>query len=340
MYLVEPIRDGKFMTDGATSLAIQVYAQKHIKPGEALIFPYICDPHVQIGRFQNPEKEVGKKFLEEHNMPVVRRDTGGGAIYLDNGSVNFCFLLPLEDSLVGDYKQFYAPAIAALKNLGVTEIDQKGRNDLVIHDKKVSGAAMMPVGDRLYGGFSLLLDIDPEAMVKSLTPNRQKLISKGIESVRARVTNIRPHLADKYQDVTNMEFKDLMLKELLQVENLAEAKRYVLTDEDWTAIDQLVEEKYSNWDWVYGQAPQYEYNRSERFDIGTIEVSLSIQASRIDQCKIYGDFFSKGDVSEVEQALIGTRTEREDLLEALHGLEFEQYFGALNPEQLVELILS
>lgn len=340
MYLVEPIREGQFIMDGATSLAIQVYAQKHIKPDEALIFPYICQPHVQIGRFQNPETEVNRHYLADHQMSIVRRDTGGGAIYLDPGSVNFCFLLPLEDQVVGDYKQFYAPAIQALQRLGVTQIDQKGRNDLVIEGKKVSGAAMMPVGNRLYGGFSLLLDIDPEAMVQALTPNRQKLIAKGIESVRARVTSLRPYLDEAYASVTNMEFKDLMLQELLGVSSVSEANRYTLTDKDWEAIDQLVKTKYGNWEWVYGQTPRYEYNRSARFESGTVEVSLCIDKSRIQHCKIYGDFFSKKEINDVERALVGVKTERSDLQEALQQLALEDYIGGVSPQQLVNLIVS
>lgn len=341
MYLIEPIRNGKYLTDGALVLAMQVYVLENIQLDEPILFPYYCDPKVEIGRFQNAEVEINKDYLEANHIQLVRRDTGGGAVYVDRGAVNICFVIPAENSnIYGNFKEFYTPAIQALHRLGATNVEQKGRNDLVIEGKKVSGAAMTMVDNRIYGGYSLLLDVDYDAMVNVLNPNRKKIDSKGIKSVRSRVTSIRPHLAQKYQHVTTHEFKDLIVAQLLGIDNIQAAKRYELTDADWQAIETLTQQKYKDWEWTYGNSPRYAYNRDGRLSVGTIDISLSVEKGRIAACRIYGDFFAKGNIEEVESALIGTRVIREDLLEVLSQLELTHYFGNVEPKELVDLILS
>lgn len=340
MYLIEPYRNGEYITDGAYATALQVHVQQNIFLDDGIIFPYYCDPKLEIGRFQNAAAEVNQDYLDDNGIILMRRETGGGAILVDDGAVNICFLVSEDSGVYGDYKKMYEPVIRALKNLGVKNIEQSGRNDLVIDGKKVSGAAMTLTKGRVYGGFSLLLDINPEAMVQGLNPNRKKIESKGIKSIRSRVTTIREHLAPEYKDVTTPEFKDLMIKELLSLKDIDEAKRYELTGADWQAIDKLVEEKYKNWDWNYGKSPQYSYNRDARLTPGTVEVSLDIKAGKIRSCSIFGDFFGQGDIKDVEDALIGIRVERSELESVLETLDLSHYFGKIEPRELVNLILS
>ncbi|CEA03922.1 Lipoate-protein ligase LplJ [Jeotgalicoccus saudimassiliensis] len=340
MYLIEPYRNGEYITDGAYALAMQVYVQDNIFLDEGIIFPYYCKPKVEIGRFQNAVSEVNQDYLEDNDILLVRRDTGGGAILVDDGAVNVCFLVPEDTGVYGDYKKMYAPVIKALNNLGITNVEQSGRNDLVIDGKKVSGGAMTMSNGRVYGGFSLLLDINVEAMVAVLNPNRKKIESKGIKSVQSRVTTLREHLAPGYKDVTTEEFKDLIIQQLLSIDDVKDAKRYELTDEDWKQIDKLVEEKYKNWDWNYGKSPRYSYNRDGRLSAGTVDISLEIEGGRIDKCSIFGDFFGQGNINEVEDALKGTRVVKEDLLDALKPLDLDHYFGKLEASELTDLILS
>lgn len=339
MYLIEPIRDGQYITDGAVALAMQVYVQQEVFLDDDILFPYYCEPKVEIGKFQNAIVEVNEDYLKEKNILLVRRDTGGGAVYVDSGAVNVCYLIQ-DNGIFGDFKRAYAPAMRALKELGVTQVEQTGRNDLVIESKKVSGAAMTISNNRVYGGYSLLLDVDYEAMERVLHPNRKKIESKGIKSVRSRVGSIRPYLAEEYQGITTDEFKNLMTCKLLGIDHLDQAKRYELTEEDWEAIDQLVADKYKNWDWNYGNSPQYSYRRDGRFAAGTIDIHLDIDKGRIAHCRIYGDFFGKGDVAEVEQALIGQRMEQEDIQAILESIDLARYFGKVSAGELVDLIFS
>ena len=129
----------------------------------------------------------------------------------------------------------------------------------------------------VFMGIFPLLDVDFEAMEKALKPNRKKIESKGIRSVRSRVGNIREHLAPQYQGITIEEFKDLMVCQLLQIETISQAKRYDLTEKDWQQIDALTERKYHNWEWNYGNAPQYRYHRDGRFTGGTVDIHLDIK---------------------------------------------------------------
>ncbi|WP_326612463.1 lipoate--protein ligase [Streptococcus pyogenes] len=339
MYLIEPIRNGKRITDGAVALAMQVYVQENLFLDDDILFPYYCDPKVEIGKFQNAVVETNQEYLKEHHIPVVRRDTGGGAVYVDSGAVNICYLIN-DNGIFGDFKRTYQPAIEALHHLGATGVEMSGRNDLVIDGKKVSGAAMTIANGRVYGGYSLLLDVDFEAMEKALKPNRKKIESKGIRSVRSRVGNIREHLAPQYQGITIEEFKDLMVCQLLQIETISQAKRYDLTEKDWQQIDALTERKYHNWEWNYGNAPQYRYHRDGRFTGGTVDIHLDIKKGYIAACRIYGDFFGKADIAELEGHLIGTRMEKEDVLATLNAIDLAPYLGVITAEELGDLIFS
>lgn len=339
MYLIEPIRNGKRITDGAVALAMQVYVQENLFLDDDILLPYYCDPKVEIGKFQNAVVETNQDYLKEHHIPVVRRDTGGGAVYVDSGAVNICYLIN-DNGIFGDFKRTYQPAIEALHHLGATGVEMTGRNDLVIDGKKVSGAAMTIANGRVYGGYSLLLDVDFEAMEKVLNPNRKKIESKGIKSVRSRVGNIREYLALQYQGITVEEFKDLMVCQLLKIETISQAKRYDLTEEDWQQIDALTERKYKNWEWNYGNSPQYRYHRDGRFAGGTVDVHLDIVKGSIADCRIYGDFFGKADITELEHLLIGTRMEKEDVLAVLESTHLTPYLGAITARELVDLMFS
>ncbi|MEY8370083.1 lipoate--protein ligase [Aerococcaceae bacterium 50-4] len=341
MIVIEPIRNGQYIMDGAYALAVQVYVQEHLDISEPVLLPYIVGPTVQVGRFQNSLIEANEDYIKVHDILLVRRDTGGGTLYQDAGHVNFCFVYPGGTDIYGNYAKMYQPTIEALEKFGVKNLSQSGRNDLEIAGKKISGAAMTMKNNLVYGGFSLMLDVDYDAMVKALNPNEKKIISKGIQSVRARVTDIRSHLAPAYQDLTNFEFKDLMAAEYLGIEDMSQAKRYELTDQDWANIDQMVATKYKNWDWNFGNNPTYATTNDVRVPgIGTIEVSLEVVKGHIQKCRIYGDFFGKKDVTDIENMLIGQPLREDALISVLKEVDLTPYFGPIDSAVLINLILA
>lgn len=343
MHLVEPKRGNKWVFDGATLLAIQFWSLKNLNFDTPIIFPYICDPHVQIGVFQNPKMEINLALLKEKNIPIVRRDTGGGAIYLDQNGLNFSFLFPYEknEKLLGNYQLFYDPIVAILQKLGVKNLQFSGKNDLQIENKKISGAAMALINDRIYAGFSLLYDVDFDFIGEILKPNELKIISKGVSSVAQRVTNLKPKLPPKIQNLSLFELKDLILKEYLNFFQLKNFEIYQLSDKDWKEIDELVAKKYKNWDFIWGQTPDFSFNKTIRLPIGTFTFSFEIVEGIIKKAKIYGDFFAKKPISTLESHLIGTKLEKQSLKVCFETANLQDFFSKkIDINQICDLILT
>ena len=343
MYLIEPIRNGEWIYNQGLLMAIQSYARDHLFLDDDIVFPYMPKPSVQIGLFQNAYEEVNLPFLEEHNMDLVRRETGGGAIYLDDKNMSFCFLLDSENhsDVFGNYAKLYEPVIRALEKLGVKNIEQKGRNDLTLNGQKISGAAMTIVHGRIYAGYSLLLDPDFETMEAVLTPNYKKISSHGIKSVRARVGSLRQALREEDQNIDVWELTDYLLRELLQVDDLEQAKRYVLSEKDWKAIDEIAAKTYNNWDWNYGRFKNFDYQVNERIEgVGTLHIGLSIQNAKIYDIQISGDFFSIKSIQELEELLRDTRLKQSDLLAVLENIDLSSYISRLDNETFINLLLN
>lgn len=340
MYLIEIARDGVVTRNMGEQMAAQEYVLNHIHLDEDILLPYRCEPSIQVGKYQNTIQEINQEYVREHQIPIVRRETGGGAIYMDMGAANFIFISDHPGSVSENFKRIYAPAISGLQALGVEKVAQKGRNDLEIDGQKISGAAQTVTNGRLYAGYSLLMDIDGAAMTAALKPNHKKMASKGIKSVKKRVGGIRPHLAARYQEMSVDAFEAIMLKHFLQVDDLKAAKRYVLTAGDWQAIDAIYAQKYGNWDWNYGASPHYSDQRDARFPAGTVDVRLEVENGKLSHLKIYGDFFGKGDISVVEQHLIGVPVREDALLTALKTIDLDQYMNGIQPEELTHLILG
>ncbi|AGJ91022.1 lipoate--protein ligase [Mycoplasma putrefaciens] len=343
MILIEPIRNGKYIKDGAYWLAIQVWALNKLKLDDTVVFPSIADPHIQMGYFQNPEVEVNFNYLKENNLEIVRRDTGGGTIYIDSNSLNICYLIPYDQNqaILGNYDKFYASTIKILKELGAKDVVQSGKNDLTIDGKKVSGAAMMLINNTIYGGNSLLYNIDFDAMNQVLNPNRKKIQAKGVKSVSQRVAALSKYFDKQYQNLDIFEFKDIMIKKIFNVDDLNQINRYELTEQDWQEVDELVNSKYKNWEWTYGLSPRYEYNRDARLAIGTINFSLAVENQRIAKIKISGDFFTKKDIKPIEEQLIGTKMTFEDLIKALKEVKLSDYFFVdLDETEIAKIILD
>lgn len=340
MYLIESRRNGEWIYDPGIAMALQDYVQNHIFLDDDILFPYMIHPTVQIGKFQNAYEEVNQPYMDKHDIKIVRRETGGGAIYLDDWNMNFSFLFNGDTDIYANFSRLYEPAVKALNKLGVEGVEQQGRNDLVLGGKKVSGAAMTVVQGRVYAGFSMLLDPNYEAMVAVLNPNQKKIESHGIKSIRSRVGSIRPHLASAHREMTVWDFAEYMMCQLLGVENSSEAKRYELTSDDWQAVEKIAVEKYNNWDWNYGRFHQFDYELTERFSIGTVRIGVTVKHAKVAAIQITGDFFGTKDVKDVEMALMGTRLKKDDLLKALEQLDLVNYFGSLTKEEFVSFIVS
>lgn len=324
--------DNKGITDPRINLAIEEYALKNLDINETYLLFYINEPSIIIGKNQNTIEEINTEYVEGNGIHVVRRLSGGGAVYHDLGNLNFSFITKDDGESFHNFRKFTEPVVDALRKLGVNA-ELSGRNDLTVEGRKVSGNAQFSTKGRMFSHGTLMLDSEIDSVVSALKVKKDKIESKGIKSIRSRVANISEFFTEK---MTIEEFRSLLLENIFGDKDQIE--EYVLTDEDWKKIHQLSEERYQNWDWNYGKSPKFNLQHSHRFPVGGIDIRLDVDKGKVENCKIYGDFFGVGDVSEIENKLIGVRYEKAELEKALEEIDIKHYFGNITKEDFLNLI--
>ena len=326
------------ITDPRINLAIETFLLQEMQVDEPILLFYINEPSIIIGRNQNTIEEINKEYVDAHGIHVVRRFSGGGAVYHDLGNLNFSFIMKDDGQSFRDFEKLTKPIIEALHELGVSGAQLKGRNDLVINDQKFSGNAMYATNGRMFAHGTIMFDSDINEVVNALMVKKEKIESKGIKSIRSRVTNIKPFLPASEQNMTTKDFRQAILLKIFGVDSEAEIKTYTLTDEDWQKVYAISDQYYRNWDWNYGQSPAFDLQRSQRFAIGSIEVRLNVAEGKISDLKIYGDFFGLGEIKDVEEKLIGTRYAKEDLAAVIDTIDLQKYFGNIEKTDFLGLI--
>lgn len=325
--------DNEGITDPHTNLAIEEYCIRNLPNGKDYLLFYINEPSIIIGRNQNTLEEIDQVYIEEHGIKVVRRISGGGAVYHDLGNLNFSFMTDFERNKLNNFKQFTQPIVDVLNEMGVPA-EMKGRNDIVVHDKKISGNAQFSSVKRMFNHGTLLLDSDLSQVSKALNVKMTKIKSKGHKSARARVANISEFLDEK---LSTVEFREKILKSIYK--ETPKFETYKLTDEDWAGINQLKKEKYDTWDWNYGKSPKFDIQRTKRFTSGIIDIRINVKkGGQIENVKIYGDFFGKDPVEEIADALIGVRYDKNDIIKALEDFDLYTYFGEVDRQEFINLI--
>ncbi|MEH7225758.1 lipoate--protein ligase [Bacillus sp. JJ1566] len=324
--------DNKGINDPQINLAIEEYALKNLDINETYLLFYINGPSIIIGKNQNTIEEINTQYVEDNGIKVVRRLSGGGAVYHDLGNLNFSFITKDDGESFHNYKKFTEPVIEALKKLGVNA-QLSGRNDIEVEGRKISGNAQFSTRGRMFSHGTLMFDSEIDHVVSALKVKKDKIESKGIKSVRSRVANISEFLTEK---ITIEEFREMLLRYIFNTEG--QVPEYKLTEKDWEKIHEISKERYQNWDWNYGKSPKFNYQHTHRFPVGSIDVRLEVQKGTIENCKIYGDFFGVGDVEEIETRLNGTKYEKAELEKALEGIDIQHYFGKITKEDFINLI--
>lgn len=319
------------ITDPKLNLAMEEYVLKHLPQDDDYFLFYINRPSIIIGKNQNTIEEVNQRYIEEHHIDVVRRISGGGAVYHDFGNLNFSHVTDDDGNSFHNFKKFTRPIVEVLQSLGVNA-EMTGRNDIQVGQAKISGNAMVKVKNRMFSHGTLMLNNDLDEVQNALRVNPAKIKSKGIKSVRKRVANISEFL-DEPLDIET--FKSIILKHIFG-DN--EVEEYHLTDDDWKNIEALSNEKYRTWEWNYGKNPKYNFEREEKFEKGFVQIKFDVKKGRIEHAKIFGDFFGVGDVSELEDALVGSLHNFESIEAALSEYDLYHYFGDIPKEELIRLM--
>lgn len=320
--------------DPAYNIALEEYAFKKLRQFDSIFLLWINSPTIVVGRHQNTIEEINSDFIKNNHIKVVRRISGGGAVYHDLNNLNYTIISNENEEKAFDFKSFSYPVINTLKTLGVTA-NFTGRNDLEINGKKICGNAQAYINGRIMHHGCLLFDVNLGVLSEALKVSRDKIESKGVKSVRARVTNILDELPRK---ISVLEFKSLILKYMK--DEYKDMEEYVLTEEDKLEIEKIRKEKFSNWDWTYGKSPDYNIERKNKFPSGKVDVYMDIRESLINNIKIYGDFFGIEDVSAIEEILKGTKYKYEDILEKLKNIDIKRYFMGLTAEDITKAIID
>ena len=318
----------------AYNVALEAYAFRELLAEDELFILWINEPTIVIGKHQNAIEEINKTYTDEHGIHVVRRLSGGGAVYHDLNNLNYTIISNKSQEGAFDFKTFSQPVIETLADLGVTATFT-GRNDLEIDGKKFCGNAQAYYKGRMMHHGCLLFDVDMTVLGNALQVSKDKIESKGVKSVRARVTNILDELPEK---MTVEAFSNQLLNKMK--ESYPDMTEYVFSDDDLKNIQALADQQFGTWDWTYGEAPEYTIKRSVRYPAGKITTYANVEKSVIKGMKLYGDFFGIKDVADIEQALIGLRYEYPDVLAKLQTIDTTQYFTNITPQEIAKAIVE
>lgn len=326
--------DNQGITDPTINLAIEEFAVRNLPADKPILLFYINKQSIIIGKNQNTIEEINTNYVEDNHIKVVRRLSGGGAVYHDEGNLNFSFITNNDGKSFSNFKKFLDPIIQALAKMGI-EAEVKGRNDILIGEKKISGNAQFATLGKIFTHGTLLFNSNIDEVVNALKVRKDKIESKGMKSVRSRVANISEYLTEP---MTIEAFKQHILLSIFNVDSRSQVTEYHLTYTDWEQIKEISANRYGNWDWNYGKSPVSNGIFTKRFPSGVIDIHLNITKGYIEDIKIFGDFFGIGEVSDIENLLLNKKYDREILRETLNHIDIQHYFGAITLDDFLAVL--
>ncbi len=317
-------------TDPYFNIATDEYIFKNLK--EDCFMLWRNDNAIIVGKHQNTLAEINVDYVKERGIKVVRRLSGGGAVYHDLGNLNFTFTRTGENTEMVDFERYTLPIIEVLQNLGV-DAKFEGRNDLTIEGKKFSGNAEHVFKNKVLHHGTILYSSEMKDVSVALKINPLKYKDRAVKSIPKRVTNVSNHLKEP---LALDDFTQKIMDHVLA--SFDDAKMYEFTEEDIAAIAKIRDEKYATWEWNYGNSPTYDFQQGIRTSGGTIEMNLNVKRGLITEAKIFGDFFGTKDIEDIEKALVGTKHDVDIVNEKLSQFNIDSYFHKMTLDDIMSVL--
>ena len=342
--------------DAAYHFSVEEYLLQHFDLTQPIVMLWQTKPCVMLGQYQIAEREIEMSQAEEKEVAIVRRPSGGGAIFTDSGTFLLSLILPAKFDNDGSYDSFPQKAaraefaellIAVLKQLGIPA-KLEGRNDILLEGKKVSGMAQHVHKGRSCTHGSLLFDADLKLLVELLRVDDEKFQTKAVKSIRSRVTNIKEYAIEQDLALATATPQDFAAQFKSALYEMLDACRYRLSEEEKERIADIYQKKYGNPNWARKKAPKFDLHAAKRFPAGKLEVYLSVTKGIVSTCSIHGDFLGTTPTCKLERQLVGLPYQRSDFQSALEQMAeqttkqaaLSSYLGDISAEEFLSCVFD
>lgn len=306
------------------NMAAEEYLLKNCDD-EVVMFWRNC-PAVIIGVHQNPYFEVNLDYLQKENIPLVRRLSGGGAVFHDLGNVNYSIFSNVGK--IRDFQYFTKPIIEALQKIGV-DANFSGRNDIIVGDKKISGNAQAKVNDRIMHHGTLLYGGNFDVMEKALKKREIKFVGKNVSSIKKRVGNISDFMAEK---LSTEEFIFYLLS------YFGEYSTFTL--EEIKSIEKIKQDKYLKDSWNFGDRVKFDIENEKKYDFGIVKCELSLVGGVITAISISGDFFGEREIAQLYLTIVGVLYKISEIEKAIENIDIDAFISGMTKEEFTNLLFG